>query len=182
MEGLAAISRIQELGLAMSEEQAERARGVRQHLEQEVATMRVQLKPRDAVITLDGRELPANAAGTSLRLNPGQHLILARAPGYLDANLTVELDEGERRTVELVLAPSPASAARTEPPVLPGPRVASVPNVPSKEPARADDRSMFSKPWFWIGAGVLVAAGVVVTALAVSSDPAPTSGSEGHAF
>ncbi|MFO0548057.1 MAG: hypothetical protein U0271_06700 [Polyangiaceae bacterium] len=87
------------------------------------------LTPADgAVVSLDGSELPADALGRALFVDPGRHRLAVEAPCCVATIQDVALAEGEARAVELVLVgydtrptdPNPPSRAT---PSLIGPEV-----------------------------------------------------------
>jgi hypothetical protein len=82
-------------------------------------------------VTLDGAAL-ARALGEPIEIDPGPHTVIAKAPGYLDANVTVTAPEARETVVRVKL--SPATKTSASPPVMtepeePGPdgmRIASI--------------------------------------------------------
>lgn len=75
------------------------------------------------VVTMDGKEVPAALLGVPRPVDPGEHLVEAKAEGYRAAQQSTTLSEGGTGTVELTLevdpnapaAPAPEPAANTEP-------------------------------------------------------------------
>jgi len=69
--------------------------------------------PPDAQVTRDGIALGAGSLGTALPVDPGPHVIVARAPGRAERRYPIEAAEGrtERVVVELVAAPPEGSSA-----------------------------------------------------------------------
>lgn len=61
--------------------------------------------PADAVVTLDGAALAASAVGAPIPVDPGEHVLITRAPGGRPTELHVRLARDERRRVELEVAP-----------------------------------------------------------------------------
>lgn len=57
-------------------------------------------------ITVDGVSVAA-AAGHAVRVNPGERVVGASAPGYHAATKTIVLTEGGSESIELVLEPNP---------------------------------------------------------------------------
>jgi hypothetical protein len=56
-------------------------------------------------VTIDGAAVPANARRLPRRVNPGKHVVAAKAPGYLPAERNIELAEQQHETIELALEP-----------------------------------------------------------------------------
>jgi hypothetical protein len=93
---------------ARAEGQADRARLAEQRLaviEHRVPWLRVAVLGDSAgiTVTLDGSELPAVALGTELPVDPGAHVVGAQMTGRRRFEERVELREGERRNVTVVL-------------------------------------------------------------------------------
>lgn len=76
------------------------------------------------IVTIDGARLPSEAALLPRKLNPGSHSVVVNAAGYMEAMRTIDLHEGETRTVEISLeatshvmaapVPKPAAAPHSE--------------------------------------------------------------------
>lgn len=101
-------------------------------------------------VTLDARELPAEALGTELPVDPGSRTVALERGGATAAREVVTLAEGERR--ELSLRPSVDL------------RVSADPALPPSGPAPAggDDTGLF------VGLGVGAAAVVIAVAVIVA--------------
>ncbi|HVU02292.1 MAG TPA: hypothetical protein VHE30_11095 [Polyangiaceae bacterium] len=108
--------------------------------------------PRDTSVQEGALVLRGASVGVAVPLDPGKHQLVARAPGYSDRVLIVDLTEGQRRTIEV--EPGPAVREGLAPVPVGG--VAA--NV-VREP-----KSVWSKPPFLILAGVGVA-GVAIGAV-----------------
>lgn len=71
-------------------------------------------------LSLDGVAIALLAASTPFPLDPGDHVVEARAPGYLPFRAVVTLAEADRKEVTIpMLQPEPP---KSEPPVRPAPR------------------------------------------------------------
>ncbi|MFI5301575.1 MAG: tetratricopeptide repeat protein [Polyangiales bacterium] len=64
---------------------------------------------RDAAVTIDGVEVAADAGGASHEVDPGSHRISATHDG-LTSNRTVNVEEGDHRTVSFVFGPGEVSS------------------------------------------------------------------------
>lgn len=72
--------------------------------------------PKGSIILKDGIELGSGSLGVELPVDPGEHVLVVRAPEHEDATTSVTLSEGEKRTLELELGPPHAKAAPAAPP------------------------------------------------------------------
>jgi hypothetical protein len=77
--------------------------------------------PADAVVLLDDRPVPRALLGVPTPVNPGIHRLSASASGRAPYSSELTLAEGARSTVDILLAPSPATP-RGEASVEPRPR------------------------------------------------------------
>jgi hypothetical protein len=86
-----------------------------------------------AKITLDGTELGAASLGTPQQVDPGSHAVEATLQGKIPFKVEVNLDEGESKTVEVVLKdkddgdPEPAASGSAGGPVKLAPSRSAVP-------------------------------------------------------
>lgn len=98
-----------------------------------LGTVELRVEPADAVIVLDGRELDAEGAlrfeldgrrttaQRTVRLDLGEHVLVARAPGYLSEERRVTIVGGESSELSLELRPeevAPLVVEAEPPPVL----------------------------------------------------------------
>jgi hypothetical protein len=110
-------------------------------------------------VRIDDVVLPAGTERHPRKVNPGDKLIQASAPGYRTAGKQVAVDEGQNLVVELALEPRPAddggdgSAAR-----------------PGAGDGRAGSGEISSLVWVGLGVGTVgIATGVVTGALSWSA-------------
>lgn len=66
------------------------------------ATLQLVLEPKDLKLSLDGEEVKAEG---SLTVEPGTHLLVAQADGYLPASARVDAKRGQTHQVKLKLKP-----------------------------------------------------------------------------
>ncbi len=117
-------------------------------LEPRLPRIRVVMKPavRGARVSEGGRELPL---GTAVPLDAGSYEVVANAPGHVEVQQRVELQEGQTTEIELTLKP--------EEQVVPEPNVA--------EPSGGDEPT--AEPgvpvWVWLVGG----SGIVMSGLAI---------------
>jgi hypothetical protein len=86
------------------------ARDAIAELEKEVAKLDIKVLVDDddvkMTLTIDGIIVPEAAYGYPRLVDPGKHTVLVRAKGYADATQVVTVNEGDKQTVSLRLAPS----------------------------------------------------------------------------
>jgi non-canonical (house-cleaning) NTP pyrophosphatase len=90
--------------------------------------------PADSIaVTIDGVAVPREALMGSRLVNPGSHALVATGANGAGATTTVDVKEGETRTVELDLVPTGAPAAPAVAEGIPAAAgVASEPDAPSQ--------------------------------------------------
>jgi hypothetical protein len=71
-----------------------------------VGRFKIRLSPPDAVLWADGRPPPQLASGEVL-LEPGRHELLAQASGHQPSKSMLQVEGGDRTTLEIVLVPTP---------------------------------------------------------------------------
>ena len=118
--------------------------------------------PPQAEVRLDGELVGTPTAGETLRLStdPGEHVMLATAPGFEPTDQRLELARGDVRRVDLTLASivAPAAVARS-----------ATERGPEPEPAAPDDGgSVLESPWLWAGVVLAVGAAIAVVFVATS--------------
>lgn len=136
----------------LGEAQHEQARQIRDEVRADVAQVRVRACGADAIeiaIAIDDRERArvGHCEWASVRLDPGDHVIRARAPETLDATTRVHLEPGERIDEELTLLAKPDLR-------------------PDPTPARRN-------PWLWVGILSAVAAGAIGLGFGLRDPSAP---------
>jgi hypothetical protein len=129
-----------------------------------LATLDVAIDPPDATLRVDGQTDPSTGATRTLTLDPGRHLVLATAPGHLEAQREVSLLSGEQHHEQIALDVDPAFVADEQ-----GDEQVAVP--------------LERDPVFWIAlAAGVVAVGVGVgvgVGVATSGTTDPYAGSTG---
>ena len=70
--------------------------------------------PRGAVVERDGRVVAAEALGTSIAVDPGDHVIRLSVPGSPLSEIHVKLARGESRSVVLALPAAPAPSTSSQ--------------------------------------------------------------------
>ena len=152
------------------------SRALLERLEPRIGTLVVTMESgkKSDEVRLNDRTLPPAALGVPTPVDPGSVEISVIGGGELLWTKRVEVLPGgmQRVTIELpVQAPPPP----IEPEVAPSPRetAAAAPpdsSTPPRAPAPRDDDSgtVFEEPLFWVGAGLVVVAGVVVAIVLAS--------------
>ncbi len=140
-------------------ERVSAVRAEREELARRCGLLVLRWAPASATVTVDDRaiatERSATAAG-SARLDPGEHRVAARAPGFDDWSRAVTLRPGETQEIDVVLSRSPAR-------VIPSRVVTTVPRAATTVP-----RGEAMPWWGWTGGAVMVAG--VATAIALAVD------------
>ncbi len=84
------------------------ARDAITELEKRVAGVTITITPsglRELVVKLDGEELPLEALGRRLRIDPSEHRLEASAAGHRSVSQTLTANEGEDLDLEIALVP-----------------------------------------------------------------------------
>ena len=83
-----------------------------------VVTLSAGAEASDAIVTIDGEAVPANAIGTPIVVDPGTHEIVVTEAGTAGYRTRVALAEGGQATIDAPLrppapvpSPTPAGAA-----------------------------------------------------------------------
>jgi hypothetical protein len=93
-------------GSELTEEEKTAARQAHDELEAQLGSIVVRVRPSHARVTLDGRPLDRASLGVPLRINAGDHVIAADAPGYTRATKSVRVASGAASApVDLALTP-----------------------------------------------------------------------------
>lgn len=131
----------------------------------------------------DGRPLSSSLVGTAVPLDPGSHRLVALRSGEVVAEQQLELTQGTRGAVHLVIPAAPPPGVAPEDPAEPmviAPPPAEVPSLilPPEVPSSGPDPLALG---LGIGGGVLVVGGVLtlVLVLALPSEAAPFVGNAG---
>ncbi len=69
-------------------------------MQSQIATITVSVTPPEASATLDNQPV---SSGQSIQVDPGTHVLAGRASGFANGAQTVNIQRGDRRTVELRL-------------------------------------------------------------------------------
>lgn len=153
----------------MTPDQRREANETRAKAERYVVELRLDIDPEDARVLLDGRPV----VGRSLRVDAGEHVLSASAPGHRSRDLTLTLVGGRSQAVQLVLPALDLGVelpSSTQPAAAPG----------GATDANADSTSLTERWWFWAAIGTVVVAGAIGTWAAVSSNQiSPETGTTG---
>jgi tetratricopeptide (TPR) repeat protein len=141
----------------LSPEQREETQVTLAKAQSYVAELLLETDPVSARVFVDGQPLATRRA----RLDAGQHVLVARAEGYRNTELTLTLLGGEQQSARLLMLPlelSPADASRSDHALA---KAASAPAAVGGAPA------LTQRWWFWGVLGVVVAGAVVATVVVV---------------
>jgi hypothetical protein len=103
-----------------------------------------------ATVAIDGIALPPSVVGLPRNVDPGHHVVTAKAGGS-EARQELDIREGEKKRVELVLAPGGANTSAG------GDQPASTPTPDTQESAEGATRSHAPNVWTYVGLGAAVA-------------------------
>lgn len=138
-------------------------------IERRMPRLTVQLEagsPNGVAVLRNGVQLGQVSLGTPLPTNPGEHTVVARAPGYEDRHYTVALSEGAQQTLVVTVgakrpepdaASAPAGSANA---AAPSPEAAS--DTPAGRPATSSPGS--TQRTIGVVTGVVGLAGLGVAA------------------
>jgi hypothetical protein len=164
---------LQNLDAALNERREPLSRDKRAHVadliarsQVHVGRFRVHLTPADAVLWVDGGPPPRLSSG-ELLLDPGRHELLAQAAGHQPARSTLQVEGGDRTTLEIRLEPitGPEVAAAGNPGLAPS--YAPQPAPPAPTEPHSSTQATLAYVALGVGAAGLVAFGVT-TGLAAS--------------
>lgn len=137
-------------------------------LETQIGHIEVAILPAGlggVTLALDGR--PPSAELASYEVNPGQHVVVASAPGAAPTRVTVNVAQGETVRATLRLVPTPPSPRKLPSVEASGPRA-------SRDPSEAPSNTLSTV--LLVGGGALFAAGATVGILGIrAAGDAPTS-------
>lgn len=148
----------------LTEEQRQSTHALLDRVQTLIGRFSVRVQPPDAQLFVDGR--PIRPQDGELKLTVGLHNLLVQRPGYADLVRKLDVRGGEHTRLPLALTPLATSA----PPSVP--TAAQVAGVP--EPTDEQDEggsSIWSSPWLWVGAAIVVAAGVTLAVVATTPPP-----------
>jgi len=118
-------------------------------------------------VSVDGRTVPPALLAVPRKVNPGGHAVVVKADGYATVKQVVQLKEGERLDVPIVLHPAGEAPATPQPRPTPGTPAGPEPG-PTPPPDGGDGpdeaESGGLSPLVWVGFG-LGAAGIAVGAI-----------------
>jgi hypothetical protein len=127
------------------------AKTLADQLEPRIPSLQIQLSatPAGLVVTVDGATVPPAALDVLRRVDPGKHVVAARAPGFAEAHVEVTTPEGARVPVPLTLVPAASTSTSGAPPLSPLP-----PPLPPSLPPVRQQRSGGVSPLVFVGFGV----------------------------
>jgi len=118
------------------------------------------------VVTMDGKEVPAALLGVARPVDPGEHVVEAKAEGYLPAQQTAALSEGGTGALELKLEvdPNAAVAVPAEPAAAAQPQPVSQPSATPQDTAPQSGGALRTPAYISFGVGAVgLGVGVLYT-------------------
>lgn len=100
---------------ALTGEQKQRFRKAREEAIREIAILVVAVNPSDAELMLDNQPIPVRRSSHILFVEPGQHTLRARLPGFVASSVRHNAPKGTQASLALQLAqvpPAPKAAPR----------------------------------------------------------------------
>jgi hypothetical protein len=117
-----------------------------------VGTIRLTVSPSNASVTVDGQEIPTYRLDR-IRVNRGEHSVVARASGYSAARQQVQVRAGQTASISLSLSRGSTSAPSEPVDYL----------LPDPEPTEPQRVGVARQWWFWTIVGaVVVGSGLAV--------------------
>jgi len=123
-----------------------------------------------AKVRIDDAELSSSSIGVPLKVNPGKHAIVASVEGGDEKKTTVDLVEGEIKTVELRLAGAPPPETKGDPNKDPNKDPTKDPNKDTKKSDGSKTNALVYVGAATAGVGVLVGSVTGLMAFGVKSD------------
>lgn len=152
---------------SLTREQEARYRAARRKAAAEVATLVIGVDPSDAELLLDGRPIAGRRSSHVLFVEPGQHTLRARLPGFTDAEIRHDAQKGSRSVVALRLVELPRRAAPAQPPSAPGPAAPRRRPAPAAVPEGEAAARFYAPVLISAGASALLGGGLLLGAVAV---------------
>ena len=119
------------------------------------------LAPAGTVIERDGVALQGAALGVALPIDPGDHVIVSRAPGRAEERLTINVAIGDAKRLELPLQPE--APPSTAPPIAPSVTEKTALATEAENPPN-DDAGSSQRTLAYVAGGIGLA-GIVVGAV-----------------
>lgn len=126
-----------------------------------VGTLRLRAQPAETQVTLDGIPIE-RGSWDGLLVEVGDHLLEARATGYVTQRRELQLRGGQEESVELSL-----SVMQLEPSVE---DTAPAPLTPAPTAPVTADKPVYKRWWLWTIVGVVVVGAAAGTAIALTRD------------
>lgn len=124
-----------------------------------VGRIRLTVVPRDSTVEVDGQRVDGTGAVLTMEVDPGSHVITARAPGFATRTEQISIPAGGEYARTWRLEPHPEESDRAV-------------DLRDGEQSADDTTTLSEEPLFWIAIGAGVALVAVVVVLAVTLSPA----------
>lgn len=161
LEAITALSRyLKDGGAEIPEARREEVKAQLAGLEARLAEVTLTTEHTGAVVRVDGRDIGRTPLYEPIRLAPGRHVVIL-SDGARTLTTTLEIREGERRTLALRLPDTAPTPAAKEPPRAAAPPPASpAPTPPVSEPEPTSSTSTMLA-YGLAGAGVALGGGAL---------------------
>lgn len=148
-------------------------------MEQSLGTLRLELRPSDALVTLDDKPV----AERELVVKPGTHRFHVTAEGFTPEDTSVEIEAGQDKRIDLSLSRDPSSlssprvsAADLGVSAFIGGAASTEPGAETdRGPANTDSGTVLQRWWFWTAVGVVIAGGAATAVVLATRDSARKS-------
>jgi hypothetical protein len=90
-----------------------------EELRPRVASLRVHVTAPGAIVTIDGKAVPAVALGQAWTVNPGHHVVAAHVEGGATVSSSTDIDEGKSSDISLEPPPVPVVVEKIKEPLQP---------------------------------------------------------------
>jgi hypothetical protein len=126
-------------------------------------TLKTDQKYEDLRVEVDGKAWPSAALDISRVIDPGKHVIRAKATGYKTTEQSIEVDEGKSDSVTLTL--EPGSDPGDVPPVPTATATTTATSAPTTTAPPPGRSGLATVGWVTVTIGVLAVGGGVYTGL-----------------
>jgi hypothetical protein len=114
-----------------------------------------------AEITVDGKQIGSTPLGEMAWTTPGRHQVAVQHAGFSPAIEDVVVTAGAATAVNFQLHPIDLQA--------PNPGARGALGGGEAAPATSERKPIYKRPWFWVGTGVVIGAGVAAAVVLSSS-------------
>ena len=161
VEAVAAFDRFLRDATDAPAETVTEARRSAAELKKKLGHIEVNCATDGAEITVDGKQIGSTPLGEMVWTTPGRHQVAVQHAGFSPAIEDVVVTAGAATAVNFQLHPIDLQA--------PNPGTGGTLVGGNAAPAMSDRKPIYKRPWFWVGTGVVIGAGVAAAVLLSSS-------------